>query len=255
MSSAVSTLESPSGLKIYYKGPSLEKGPLPAFFYFALSGEESLTLEPFNQPVSFASHLNMRCFSFTLPFHGKGHQHSHAMSHWAKSLQAGSSMLEDFLDQSIENINFLIDAHLIDKRHIAVGGLSRGGFMATQLAARHEKIDLLIGHAPLIHLPALKEFNEMENSAQIQLFDSMALIPKLLSKKVFFLIGNHDTRVGTTHACTFIQKLAAAMFAGGKRSPPAELYLFPSIGYQGHGTPSEVFQQGITWLQKQWHLR
>ena len=46
-------INGPNSISIYHVGPPLELGPLPTFFYFALSGEESLTLNPYNQPVSF----------------------------------------------------------------------------------------------------------------------------------------------------------------------------------------------------------
>lgn len=249
MTLSIFEINSPNDLKIYAKGSSLDEGPLPAFFYFALSGEESLSLDPFCQPVSFASELPMRCFSFTLPFHETGYPRSHAMNLWAKSFEEGSSLIEDFFYKAIENIDFLIHSNVIDKRHIAIGGLSRGGFVATQIAARHHKIGLLLGHAPLINLKDLSEFNTQDINL---LFDCRDLIPRLLDKKVFFLIGNHDTRVQTSTCCNFIEKLASAMHAQGKRSPQAELHLFPSIGHQGHGTPPEIFKQGIEWIKKQW---
>ena len=39
-----------SNLEVYFTGPPIEEGPRPALFYFALSGHQSLTLDPFNQP-------------------------------------------------------------------------------------------------------------------------------------------------------------------------------------------------------------
>lgn len=249
---AVNSIDGPSGLKIYYKGPQLEMGPMPALFYFALAGEESLSLDPYCQPVTFADQLPLRCFSFTLPFHESTYQRSHAMKLWSEGLLESSSWLEEFLNQSLANIDFLIQSGAVDKHHIAVGGLSRGGFVALQLAARHPSIGIVLCHAPLIELPAHKSFESLRHAKTLQPYRSEALIPGLLHKKLFFLIGNRDTCVSTEFCCTFVQDLAEAMYANGKRSPSVELYLFPSIGHQGHGTPPEVFRKGIKWLQRQW---
>lgn len=250
----VLSIDGPSKLKIYYKGPKLEVGPLPAVFYFALAGEESLALDPYCQLVTFAEQLPMRCFSFTLPFHGSTHQRSHAMKLWAESLLEGNSWLEDFFSQCLANIDYLIQVGIVDKHYIAVGGLSRGGFIALQLAARHPDIRHIICHAPLIDLQAHKAFESLRNSNALQSYQSEALIPKLLHKKLFFLIGNRDVCVSTEQCCKFVQELAEAMYVSGKRSPNVELRIFPSIGHQGHGTPPEMFQEGITWLQRQWGL-
>ena len=43
---------------IYFTGPSYKEGPLPALFYFALSGYESLNLKPINQIVTLIEKKN-----------------------------------------------------------------------------------------------------------------------------------------------------------------------------------------------------
>ncbi|MCB1081898.1 MAG: alpha/beta hydrolase, partial [Chlamydiia bacterium] len=68
-------------------------------------------------------------------------------------------------------------------------------------------------------------------------------------KKVRFYIGNHDMRVGTDHAFSFIQNLAKEAHTHRIRTSPIELIIGPSIGYQGHGTAPQTFQSGAEWVK------
>ncbi|MEK7340133.1 MAG: hypothetical protein AABZ92_05425, partial [Verrucomicrobiota bacterium] len=52
-----------SDIQLEYLGPSVDLGPLPAVFYFALSARDSLLLDPFNQPAVYLSQFPLRIFS------------------------------------------------------------------------------------------------------------------------------------------------------------------------------------------------
>ena len=71
---------------VSYIGPDLMEGPLPSLFYFALSEQESLFLDPYNQPVVFLSSYPIRVFSMTLPGHGSGLHSKDAMHFWAREM-------------------------------------------------------------------------------------------------------------------------------------------------------------------------
>jgi esterase FrsA len=168
------------------------------------------------------------------------------MHEWKKGLQEGDSWLEAFLQQCVENVDFLIDSGAIDPLRLAAGGLSRGAYIATHLASRCPAIQSLLGYAPLTRLAALD--GPDNRPAALAQWDLERLVPQLLGRKVLFTIGNCDTRVGIGHCYEFIKLLADANFAAGTRSPPVELYIHPSIGHRGHGTPPEVFLKGVEWL-------
>ncbi len=240
-------LEAPSGLPIYHCGPPIEKGPLPAFFYFALSGSESLNLDPYNQPIQFLQGSNIRTFSFSLPGHLPGDDHRRGMQRWAEGLQQSPDYFEEYLQQATENIDYLIATKWIDPSHIAVGGLSRGGFLATRLAARHVNIKLILGFAPLTNLQTLHEFSQLH----VEHLSLEQDIPQLRHKTLRYYIGNRDTRVDTNRCFSFIHQLTNAIFDTGIRSPPIEMILFPSIGHKGHGTPPLIFEEGATWIKNQ----
>lgn len=240
-----SIIESPFPLAIHHLGPDLNKGPLPSLFYFALSGEESLTLDPYNQPAVFLAQHPIRILSFTLPGHGPGYATSTAISLWGKELAEGHNIIAEFIEAAVQNIDYLIEQGIIHPKHLAAAGLSRGGFIATHLAARDPRIHTVVGYAPMTRLTFLKEFAEIHSYA----LDLIHLVEKLVHKKIRFYIGNRDLRVGTKESYQFIETLAETQHQAGYRSPPAELIITPSIGHKGHGTSLATFHDGMKWLQ------
>ena len=247
-------IDPPSGLKIYYSGPSLDQGPLPALFYFALSGQDSLHLDPFNQPVALLAKFPIRCFSFTIPSHGEGYENTKAMKNWAHELRRGDNFLNDFVKSSVENINFLIQQGFIDPKKIAVSGLSRGSFIATHIAAQEARVSCLLGYAPLTQLDNLNEFEDFQGTEILQELGVKNLANKLIHKKSRFYIGNHDTRVNTAACFQFIKTLTDTAYEKGVRSPQVEMIVYPSIGHKGHGTPPHIFEDGVNWLKTNFEI-
>lgn len=240
------TLQAASNLPIHWIGPDISKGPLPAFFYFALSGHDSLHLDPYNQPVVFLKDSPIRCFSFTIPFHGPGYDNQKAMDLWGQEFLKAPQFLDIFFDQCLRNIDYLIEQNILDIKKIAVGGLSRGGFIATHLAARDPRIKYVVGFAPMTKLRVLEELQDADHK-----WDLIDQTPQLTHAKIRYYIGNRDLRVGTKDCFDFIEKMTEEMFNNGQRSPPAELIINPSVGYKGHGTLSPVFKEGALWIENQ----
>jgi esterase FrsA len=222
-------------LQSEFKGPPLAEGPLPAIIYFALSAEESLTLDPFNQPVAAWEKISgLRVFSFTLPGHGPGQDKLKAMSYWA----AHWSEVEQFIEEAKREITILTEQGYLNDR-IGVAGLSRGAYIALRLAGIDSRIKAICGFAPLIKVEALDEFKSITKPFELS---------SLIGKPTRLYIGNNDTRVGTKNAYEFIEKLTKISLENGVRSPQTELVIYPSIGYKGHGTPPEIFESGAEWI-------
>jgi dienelactone hydrolase len=243
-------LHSPHSSPIYYQGHDLQMGAQPAVFYFALSAQMSLFEDPFNQPVLKLIQKGIRVFSWDLPFHEPGQNPREAMRHWAHEFIHRPAFISDFLDLCQNNINYLIEQQIIDTHRMAVAGLSRGGFIATHLAARDSRIKTLLGFAPLTQPQPLEELQ----SYDAQLFEKIALtslVDRLIHTRLRFYIGNHDTRVSTDACYSFIQTLTKAVYHAGIHSPAVELMIYPSIGYKGHGTPPSIFYDGADWLTQQ----
>ncbi|QLH36137.1 MAG: hypothetical protein HWD61_08375 [Parachlamydiaceae bacterium] len=139
-----------------------------------------------------------------------------------KGNQNPSLLFGRFFQACLNNIESLIQQGFIDPNKMAVGGLSRGAYVAAHLAAKEPRLKYLLGFAPMVIFPGVEAID--------------TLIPKLVNHQVRFYIGNHDLRVGTEASFIFIHKLADAAYQHGHRSPPMELIISPSIGYKGHGT-------------------
>ncbi len=249
----MNTLTTNKNTRLYFTGPKRENGALPALFYFALSGKESLTLPPYNQPATSFNDLPVRVFSFDLPFHGDNFDKVEAMQHWAERFVAGEDFLSPFFDQVVEAISWLVEEGLVLAHPMAAVGLSRGGFIATHIAARVKRLHYLLGFAPLTRLHGTKEFIDLEIATDA--FDLTHLSTELLHlKNLRFYIGNRDTRVHTDACYQFIRHMADTVYEHKARACEVELILTPSVGHQGHGTLPPIFDEGIQWLKNKMAL-
>ncbi|HSX10327.1 MAG TPA: prolyl oligopeptidase family serine peptidase [Chlamydiales bacterium] len=243
MKTTCSALTVAPDVTLYHTGPALDHGPLPSLFYFAISGPDSLTLDPFNQPVQFLGGKMVRIFSMTLPGHEANLPASGAMSIWAEEQGKG---IDPFLDSVQLAVDFAIREKFADPSKLGAAGLSRGAFIAAHLAARDERFRFLLGFAPLTRLSKLKEFAHLTENPFVNNLDLIHLAKALGDRHVRLYIGNHDTRVGTRECFDFAMALVDHKSA---RTSQVELIIGPSIGHMGHGTSPEVFQQGAHWLE------
>lgn len=237
-------------LALYHVGPALDHGPLPSFFYFALSGPDSLCLDPFNQPVQFLQGKMVRIFSLTLPGHENNLPPTQAIHLWAEDISKGMDSIENFLDQIGAALDFAIREKFADPSKIAFGGLSRGGFIAAHAAAREERARFLLLFAPMTQLGKAKEFAHLQEHPVVRSYDLAHLAEPLCNRHVRLYIGNHDTRVSTRSSFDFTQSLTEKAVEKKIRSPQIEMIISPSIGQMGHGTPPEIFRQGTQWLEE-----
>jgi pimeloyl-ACP methyl ester carboxylesterase len=242
------TIDGPNSLVIHCKGPALSLGPLPAIFYFTSTGEDSLLVDPFNQPAVFLEGQPVRFFSFTLPYHGKDVDNKIVMTNWATELSQGGQFLTTFLEQCIENITHLIDSHYIEPTNIAVAGLSRGAFVATHLAIKDPRIRTILGYAPLTTLSYLSEYEFFKEMPEVAKWELSGFLDQLVDKQIRYYIGNHDTRVGTDACFHFATSIVERAYAQKIRSPAVDFIMTPSIGHRGHGTAPEIFLDGMNWL-------
>lgn len=230
-------------LEVYYQGPPLDAGPKALLIYFALSAQESLTLEPINQPLQPLGNLPLRIFSVTLPGHGVGLDHREVMGVWANN----PAILLPFFTSVCKLLDRLVDTGVAEKGKIALMGLSRGAFVALHVAADSPHVSAVCGFAPLTTLSTLSEFQEALTPKEL---DLVPKVPALASKKIRFYMGNRDVRVSTDRCYAFFRLLVEESFSQGHRTPPVELFLFPSIGHKGHGTPLTYFHEGGTWIRR-----
>ena len=229
-------------MKMSFLGPPLSAGKLPAVLYLALSDSDSLHLDPFNQFSKALESDERRVFSFMIPGHEPGRKKEEAIKYWASEFRAGRDPITPFIEESLDTIDDLLATSCSS---IAIAGLSRGAYLATHIAARHNKIHKILGFAPLISLPFAKEMKDLHN------LDHLCLdhhLDALSHKKIRYTIGNRDLRVGTHNVFDFVSRLAEKAHANRVRQAPIELLIRASIGFQGHGTSPEIFQEGAEWI-------
>lgn len=243
-----------TGQTFYYLGKDLSEGPLPAVFFFALSAEESLLTDPFNQAVEILKERPIRIFSIDLPAHGAGHKAVDAIKVWSEELSSGIDPLTPFLDATARSIESFLEEGILLPDQVAVMGLSRGAFVALEIGARVPFIKNILGFAPLIQLSQAKEIKPLSQNPLVQGLDVNNKIADLIDKKIRLYISNRDTRVSTKVCFDFVYTLAETAHTHNIRSPHIELLLTPPIGHQGHGTARAVFEEGALWLLHLWNL-
>lgn len=248
MENRCSALAIAPDLELYHSGPSLDSGEMATLFYFALSGPDSLSTDPYNQPVQFLRGRQIRIFSLTLPAHENGLPPDNALRVWAEEMASGRDPLELFLDSAQFAIEYAIRQKLADPARIAVAGLSRGGMFASLLAARMPEIRTILGFAPLVRLNLAKEFHPLAHNPLVSSYDVSRESVRLAPKRIRYYIGNCDTRVSTRACFECVEQLVEAANEQKLRSPQIELIVSPSVGRMGHGTPPEIFKQGALWI-------
>ncbi len=237
-------------LEVAHIGPPLEKGRQNAVIYFALSAQESLDLDPYNQPAVFLARQGIRVFSLNLPFHGPNLNAINAIDAWANAFNEGKDPLTPFIDQALFALNALIKKGLVFAEKIGFMGLSRGGLIASLVATQFPTVKAITAFAPMTELTFAKEFQSLQENKLIQSFNLINHVDTLYDKTIRFYIGNRDVRVGTDKCFHLTQLLAETAFQKGIRSPAIEMMMTPSIGHMGHGTSKEIFEAGARWIGK-----
>jgi esterase FrsA len=230
---------------LFHVGPSLDLGPLPSIFYFALSGPDSLCLDPFNQPVQFLEGKWIRIFSMTLPAHEEGLSPHNALSLWAEEIDKGRDPLGLFFEQALKAVEYTVRHQFADPRKLGIAGLSRGGLIASHLAARDERFKAILQFAPLTRISKGKDFDRVKDHPIVESLDVLPLAKQLADRHIRFYIGNKDTRTHTKSCFEFAMELVEHSTL---RTPQIEFIMTPSIGQMGHGTSPETFRQGAEWL-------
>lgn len=232
-------------------GPQITKKPLPTFIYFSLNAEESLLLSPFNQPAQEVVKQGFATLSFTLPGHTPPFTKETALKHWAEELEKGNDFIKTFCDQALESLHILEKQGVICLNQLALGGLSRGAFLATHLSTYLPKVHALIGFAPLTDLRGHKDFTHLSD---LEKFSISSISEKLLHiHNLRFYIANNDLLVGTDSCYQAIRKLTLLAAEKRIRACQPELRLTPAIGRAGHGTAHETFIEGAQWIAQ--HLK
>jgi esterase FrsA len=213
-----------------------------------LTGQDSLCRDPYNQPVQFLSHLPIRVYSLDLPHHVTGAHPNEALDKWVEDIGAGVPIIETLVQTVRDQLDYLIGQGEVDPNRIAVGGLSRGGFVACHIAASDMRWKAVLGFAPLTLLTGGVTFAQLKGQPYAESLSLDHQVDRLVGRPIRFYIGNRDEQVGTGHCFHFLQELVQGCCRDRIRPAPVEMIMTPSVGFRGHGTLPPTFKDGANWV-------
>jgi esterase FrsA len=190
----------------------------------------------------------IRVFSMTLPAHEANLDPKKALEIWADDYKKGLDPIGDFLDKAEKAVAFAITEKFADPEKLAVGGLSRGGFIAFHLAARDKRFKSIVAFAPMTQLGKTKEFASFHYHPSLSHLALEKIVDSISNRRIRIYISNSDNRVDTKCCIDFAMELVKKAEQQSIRSPQIELFIYPPVGFMGHGTSPHIFEDGAKWI-------
>jgi len=214
----------------------------------ALDRTTTLGEWPYNAVAGAFLDAGHRALALDLPYHGERTTASKAgLPGIAAAMQAGEDVFRH-LDQEISAfIDACVARGWARPGRIAIAGTSRGGFAALHAFAADARIAACAAFAPVVDWPVLAEFKHLAANPLVRRSSIRKLVPRLVGRSLFSVIGNHDDRVGTDQAIALTRKVVAA---SSKQKPPVpvELHVVPTVGHSIHATAHD---EAAVWLRGQ----
>ncbi len=237
------------GVKFGVWGRGLSKNNLPVMFILSGTIEESLGDAYFRQCGDyFGRHKAWLCVSIDLPFHGKLSRPKGMapLQAWANATLKG----DDFVSANNSRMKSVLDELIItgkvDSTGMVVCGTSRGGYLALQYGTFDPRVRAIMAFAPVTDLLKLEEFVSVQPYRLLPIMELTGNLKTLAQKEIWMVIGDRDSRVSTTAALRFIDKLLVV-----KEETLDRGRLEFDIMYEpnGHTTPRGSVHRAIEWLQ------
>lgn len=222
--------------------------PAPTLLLFAMSGTETLTMEPYCRIGRILHESGWNVASLDLPCHGGDRRagEPEGIAGWAARAAQGEDFTADFRRRVGEAVTHLVATGAADPHRIAAAGTSRGGFLAFHAAAGDPRIRAAAGFAPVTDLGALREFSGQAEDGLVRSLALEALTESLKDRAAWISIGGGDDRVGTDKAISFARALDAANRASN-RGGGTSLHVLP---IPGHWSPAEWHQEAAAWMRR-----
>jgi len=211
-----------SGLRFAIAGSATRGAPSPAIFWFRGAADLAVLAAPPIPPGYLVVSLDLPCYGEArLPGEPEG------LDGWVQRITLEKPFLDMFLQSCVAVLNSLAGEGVIDPRRIAVGGVSRGGFMALHFAAVEARIRRAAAIAPLTDLAVLAEFSSLKDSSRLSDLRLLNKASELAKKSVWMCIGSDDNRVGTRP----VLDLASAIVNAGAGTTDFQLRVTPQPGH------------------------
>jgi dienelactone hydrolase len=220
--------------------------PQPTLFVF--SGGIKDSLEDTNYRPAQRGFL---CVSVDLPCFGseKSSDDIAGLSGWCQRVERGRPFVAEFCHKLSGVLDHLVATSYSDPNYIAAMGVSRGGFVALQWAARDSRVKAVAAFAPVTDLGALHEFRGIQQSPAVSKLRATTLAEQLAGRRIWIVIGDQDQRVGTDSAIDFARRVSAASAAKARLSR-LELHVVPedTPTSNGHTVPAKSYAAAAKWF-------
>lgn len=237
--------ETPAGTRFGLIG---DKGaaPAPTLFIFAGDVRNSLTSLDYNKVGMIAGQHGFLCVALDVPGHGKDVRPGEPtnLAAWRARIEKGDDWLGELAKKTRDVLDYLVKEGYTDPERVAVAGTSRGGFIASHMAAAEPRFKAVIAFAPVTELLVVNEFKSTSKPEAMRALDLSHLAGKLAGRSYWLCIGNNDLRVGTDEAIAFTRKLVAAALAA-KKHADVNVVIAPSLGHSIHKTAHD---EAAAWL-------
>jgi len=224
--------------------------PAATLFLFATDCVAALQDPSFNLVAKLVQEEGgFVCVSLDLPAHGEDARpgQPYALKGWHARAVQGEDFVSPFAARATALLDHLIKEGYTDPHRVAVAGISRGGFLAFQVAARDPRFGAIVGFSPVTDLLALTEFTGAEHYPVVAALAGLQIVDRLAGRPIWIMIGSNDSRVGTSQCIAFARVLTAAGQTPD-RVAPVELHVMPS---PGHRTPTNAPKLAAAWLREQ----
>jgi dienelactone hydrolase len=242
-------LTTPGGIRF---GISSDKPshPKPTLLVAASNIAATLYEEGFNKCGRLLMKRDWLNVALDIPAHGadiRPGENIDSLESWRERLKQGENIVEQYTRQASEVLGYLIEEQYSDPNRIVIAGTSRGGFLALHVTAADSRVQKAVAFCPVTELIALREFRDMEKHELTRSLAVGNLAEKLVGKKIWMCIGNHDHRVSTDSAFAAMRKIAMANLDAGK---PATIELHVQAA-EGHGIDPHSHEDAATRLMKE----
>jgi dienelactone hydrolase len=223
----------------------LAKKPL-LLLTFAMDWKTSLDVEPYNGTAQEFLKQGHRVLSFDLPNHGaRIDRYGEGIRGMRNAFVAGHDPFAAFLQDASAVIDRCIAEGLVVPGRIMVCGTSRAGYLALRLLAADSRVAGAAAYAPVTDWRELTEFAADKNRTDVAALALSNFADRFAGKPVFFMIGNHDTRVGTASCCRFYLEVAAANVRHGFDDAALN---FQVQDTPGHSSQNSWYKAGAAFL-------
>ena len=216
---AVSEVESSGdALTRHQTGDGIEYGvwgtvttePAPTIFMLAGTIESTLEKPYFRQCGNELAKHGFLVVSIDLPCHGSqtGEGRPAGLGGWSQRIGNDEDIVAEANARLSKVLDHLIETGVTDPDRIAVGGTSRGGFLAIHFAAHDHRVKCAAGFAPVTDLAALSEFRDRQDHPLVLKLSVVKQAEKLAGRPVWIVIGDRDDRVGTQKAVQLASHLS-----------------------------------------------